>query len=33
MQLGKRLDLIRDAKSAQERILGAVMANWVADRA
>lgn len=29
VKLRKRLDLIRDAKAAQERIPGAIVANWV----
>ena len=30
VKLRKRLDLARDAKVAQERIAGAIVANWVA---
>jgi hypothetical protein len=33
VQLRKRLDLARDASVAQERIPGAIVANWIADRA
>ena len=33
VQLRKRLDLARDARVAQERIPGAIVANWIADRA
>ena len=32
VQLRKRLDLARDAKAAQERIPGAIVANWVGAR-
>jgi hypothetical protein len=32
VQLRKRLDLARDAKAAQERIPGAIVANWVEAR-
>jgi hypothetical protein len=33
VKLRKRLDLMRDAKAAQERIPGAIVANWVDARA
>ena len=32
VKLRKRLDLARDAKAAQERILGAIVANWLEGR-
>ena len=32
VQLRKRLDLARDARVAQERILGAIVANWIEQR-
>jgi hypothetical protein len=31
VKLRKRLDLMRDANAAQERIPGAIVANWVED--